>query len=95
MTGVIADNRVNVDKTKEVGQNILKTMTHKDTEEYTFKEDKQVITTDTCMISELIHKGIQVDPPPLFQRLIVMNYVLFQPLCLSPMDSQERQTNQY
>ena len=35
VTGVIADNRVNVDKTKEVGQNILKTMTHKNTEEYT------------------------------------------------------------
>ena len=29
MTGVIADNRVNMDKAEEVGQNILKTMTHK------------------------------------------------------------------
>ena len=43
VTGVIADNRVNVDKAKEVGQNILKTMTHKNTEEYTFKKDKQAI----------------------------------------------------
>ena len=33
--GVIADNRVNVDKAKKVGQNILKTVTHKNTEEYT------------------------------------------------------------
>ena len=29
VTSVIADNRVNVDKAKAVGQNILKTMTHK------------------------------------------------------------------
>ena len=35
VTGVIADNRVNVNKAKKVGQNILKTMTHKNTEEYT------------------------------------------------------------
>ena len=39
VAGVIADNRAtdsaNVDKTKEVGQNIFKTMAHKNTEEYT------------------------------------------------------------
>ena len=46
VTGVIADNRVNVNKAKEVGKNILKNMTHKNTEEYTFKKDKQVITMD-------------------------------------------------
>ena len=40
VTGVIADNRVNVDKAKEVGQNILKTMAHKNTEGYTFKINK-------------------------------------------------------
>ena len=54
VTGVIADNRVNVDKAKKVGQNILKTMTYKNTEEYTFKKDKQAITRDTYMISEVI-----------------------------------------
>ena len=92
VTGVIADNRVNVDKAKEVGQNILKTMTHKNTEEYTFKKDKQAITMDTYMISEVIHKEIQVDPQLLFQRLItVRNYanedvdVLFKhELCAVP-----------
>ena len=41
VTGVIADNRVNVDKAKEVGQNILKTMTHKNTDEYSFKGELQ------------------------------------------------------
>ena len=39
VTGVTVDSRttdrVNVDRTKEVAQNILKTMTHKNTEEYT------------------------------------------------------------
>ena len=87
VTGVIADNRVNADKAKEVGQNILKNMTHKNTEEYTFKKDKQAITMDTYMISEVIHKEIQVDPQLLFQRLItVRNYanedvnVLFNPI---------------
>ena len=36
VTGVIADNRLNVDKAKKVGQNyIWKIMTHKNTEEYT------------------------------------------------------------
>ena len=50
VTGVIADNRVYVDKAKEVGQNILKTMIHKNTEEYTFKKDKQAITMDTYII---------------------------------------------
>ena len=92
VTGVIADNRVNVDKAKEVGQNILKTMTHKNTEEYTFKKDKQAITMDRYIISEVIHKEIQVDPQLLFQRLItVRNYanedvdVLFKlELCAVP-----------
>ena len=77
VTGVIADNRVNVDKAKEVGQNILKTMAHKNTEGYTFKKDKQAITMDTYMISEVIHKEIQVDPQLLFQRLIaIRNYAI-------------------
>ena len=62
VTGVIADNRANADKAKEVGQNILKTMTHKNTEKYTFKKDKQAITMNTYMISEVSHKEIQVDP---------------------------------
>ena len=44
--GVTAYNRVNVDKAKEVGQNMLKITTHKNTEEYTFKKDKQAITMD-------------------------------------------------
>ena len=92
LTGVIADNRVNVDKAKEVGQNILKTMTNKNTEEYTFKKDKQAIAMDTYMISKVIHKEIQVDPQLLFQRLITArNYanedvdVLFKhELCAVP-----------
>ena len=92
VTGVIADNRVYVDKAKEVGQNILKTMIHKSTEEYTFKKDKQAITMDTYIISEVIHKEIQVDPQLLFQRLMaVRNYanedvdVLFKhELCAVP-----------
>ena len=47
VAGVIADNRVSLDKGKEVGQNILKTVTHNNTEEYTFKKDKQAVTMDT------------------------------------------------
>ena len=97
-----------MDKAKEVGQNILKTMTQKNTEEYTFKKDKQAITMEIYMYSEVIHKEIQVDPQLLFQRLIAVrnympmnmsmnslsiNYVLFQPLCLSPAGYQERQTS--
>ena len=64
---------------------------------------------DTYMISEVIHKEIQVDPKLLFQRLIAvtnyankdvdvllsMNNVRFQPLCLSPMCYQEKQTSKY
>ena len=55
VTGVFADNRVNVNKAKKIGQNILKAMIHKITEEYAFKTDKQAITMDTYMISEVIH----------------------------------------
>ena len=97
-----------MDKAKEVGQNILKIMTHKNTEEYTFKKDKQAITMEIYMCAEVVHKEIQVDPQLLFQRLIAVrnymqmkmwmnslsiNYVLFQPLCLSPTGYQERQTS--
>ena len=35
VTGVIAVNRINVNKAKEVGQNVLKAMAHENTEEYT------------------------------------------------------------
>ena len=69
VTGVIAGNSLDVDITKEVGQNILKTTNH-NTEECTFNKDKRAITIDTYMISEVIHKEIQVDPQLLFQRLI-------------------------
>ena len=39
VTGVIAGNSLDVDITKEVGQNILKTTNH-NTEECTFNKDK-------------------------------------------------------
>ena len=71
VTSIITDNRVNFDKAKEVGgQNILKTMTHKNTDEYSFKKDKQGITMDTYIISEVIHKEIQVDPQLLCQCIM-------------------------
>ena len=72
VTSIITDSRVNFDKAKEVGcQNILKTMTHKNTE-YSFKEDKQGITMDTYMISEVIHKETEVDPQMLCQCIMSM-----------------------
>ena len=46
-------------------------MTHKNTE-YSFKEDKQGITMDTYMISEVIHKETQVDPQLLCQCTMSM-----------------------
>ena len=55
-TSVITDSRVNVDKAKEADQNILKTMTHRNTDEYCFKKDNQAITIYTYMISGVIHK---------------------------------------
>ena len=50
-------------------------MTHKKTEEYTFKKDKRAITIEIYMYSAVIHKEIQADPQLLFQRLVaVRNY---------------------
>ena len=68
-TGVPADEEVNVDKCKEVGDKVLSSMVGKNVHDDSFRKKDQVITL-TCKTAVRLNEGnIQVDPQLLFQRL--------------------------
>ena len=71
MTGVRAEEFVNVEKAKEVGQNILDSMTGKSAAEFSFKRSNQVITFSAKSSIKVDGEKIQVDPQLLFQRLTI------------------------
>ncbi|KAK3730133.1 hypothetical protein QZH41_004828 [Actinostola sp. cb2023] len=71
-TGVVADNAVNVDKSKEVGNKILSSMVGKNAYEYSFKKKDQAVTLGSKTAVRINDDTVQVDPQLLFQRLSVI-----------------------
>ena len=69
-TGVTADAKVNVEKSKEVGLKVLKTMASQNVLNYTFKKANQAVTLSTKTAVKIDGEAVQVDPQLLFQRLI-------------------------
>ena len=71
MNGVHANDTVNVDDAKDIGQGILMSMTGKFVTEFAFKRSNQVVTLATKSSVKIDGEKIQVDPQLLFQRLII------------------------
>ena len=71
MTGVNADNTVNVDHARAIGEKILSSMTGKSATDCTFKRSCQAVTLAAKSSVRIESDTVQVDPHLLFQRLIV------------------------
>ena len=71
MNGVHANDTVNVDDAKDIGQGILMSMTGKFVTEFAFNRSNQAVTLATKSSVKFDGEKIQVDPQLLFQRLIV------------------------
>ena len=71
MNGVHANDTVNVDDAKDIGQGILASMTGTFVTEFAFKRSNQAETLATRSSVKCDREKIQVDPQLLFQRLIV------------------------
>ena len=71
MMGVNADNAVNVDHARAIGEKILSSMTGKSATDYTSKRSSQAVTLAAKSSVRIESDTVQVDPQLLFQRLIV------------------------
>ena len=69
-SGVIADEAVNIDVAKQVGENILKAMEGKHVEEYLFRKKAQAVTLNCKAQLKINGDIVTVDPYLLFHRLI-------------------------
>ena len=72
VSGVVANENVNADKAKEVGDNIVASMTGKNVKEFSFRRRNQVVTLASKSVVAFSDGSIQVDPQLLFQRLSVL-----------------------
>ena len=66
-TGVTADCSVNVDRAKEVGETILKSMVKNNVQEYTFKKKNHLVTRGQMKSIKVDGESLQIDPQLLFQ----------------------------
>ncbi len=71
MTGVCANDQVNVDKAKDIGRNILQSMEGESVSVLVFKRKVQAITMANKSVVRIDGDVVQVDPELMFQRLVV------------------------
>jgi len=75
-TGVIADQKVNVDEAYAVGANIIQSMQGQAIQDYTFKRCNQAITLNIKNSLKVDDGTINVDSQLLFQRLTAVGNLL-------------------
>ena len=68
-TGVTADCTVNVDRAKEVGETILKSLVGNNVTEYTFKKKNDLVTMGQKKSIKVDGEPLEINPQLLFQRL--------------------------
>lgn len=68
-TGVNADDRVNSDDARDVGDKILTSMVDKHVLDYTFRKTNQTVTMSTSVV-KINNETVHIDSQLLFQRLI-------------------------
>ena len=72
-TGALADNRVNVDSAKNIGELIIADMEGKAVIDYTFKKKNQAVTLCSKQNVKVDSEEVHVDLQPLFQRLVAVS----------------------
>ena len=68
--GMTAQERVNVEKVREIGVNILEYMAGKSTDEFTFRKANQAVTLGSRSTVKIKGEHVNIDPQLLFQRLL-------------------------
>ena len=69
-TGVIADGKVDVDRSVEIGNIMLRSMEGQQIDDYVFQTNKQVVTLASKTNLKVDGDEISLDPQLLFQRLL-------------------------
>ena len=72
VTGVVAESRVNCDKSREVGGRVAEFRKGKNVIEHTFRKKDQVVTFASKAAVKLNNDEVQVDAQVMFQRLSVV-----------------------
>ena len=72
-TGALADNRVNVDSAKNIGELIIADMEGKAVIDYTFKKKNQAVTLGSKQNVKVDGEEVHVDSQLLFQRLVAVS----------------------
>ena len=88
-----AQERVNVEKAREIGVNIVESMAGKSTDEFRFRKSNQAVTLGLRSTVKIKGEHVNIDPQLLFQRLLTVRErcddvtSLFQyELCTYPAD---------
>ena len=71
-SGVVAEEGVNCNKAKEMGDRILRSMVRKNVHEYSFQKKQQVLTLASKTAVQFKNGKVQVDQQLLFQRLSII-----------------------
>ena len=71
-TGVHAHLTINVDTAHSVGAAIRKSMEWETSDKQPFRRNDQVVTLGTKSSLQIDGEKVQVDPQPLFQRLVIV-----------------------
>lgn len=70
--GMAAQDGVNVDQTKEIGDKILVSMAGKSVEEFTFRKADEAMTLASRSTVKVRGESVVVDPQLVFQRLVIV-----------------------
>ena len=67
-----AQERVNVEKTREIGVKIVESMAGKSTDEFTSRKANQAVTLGSRSTVKIKGEHVNIDPQLLFQRLLTV-----------------------
>ena len=70
--GMTAHERVNVEKAREIGVNIVESMAGKSTDEFTFRKANQAVTLGSRSSMKIKGEHVNIDPQLLYQRLLTV-----------------------
>lgn len=73
VTGIVADDKVNVTQAKEIGEKILNGMLGKEVYNYALRKKHTVITMESNSKVQIDGEDVHIDPQLLFQRLVIIS----------------------
>ncbi|RUM44712.1 MAG: hypothetical protein DSY80_04115, partial [Desulfocapsa sp.] len=70
--GMVAQEGVNVERSREVGEHILASMVGESVDNFTFRKVDQAVTLGSKTVVKIKGESVKVDPQLLFKRLILV-----------------------